>query len=443
MRRRQGFTLVEMLVAIALIVFIMAIISEAFVAASKTFRDLKAAGDLADQLRSTTAILRRYLAADHFEARRRLSDPNFWAAGPPRQGFFRVWHGTASGQPPNYLEGNAAPDLTGTTLTGTTAAQSYRSANHALHFSVKLRGNTRSDFLSAAAPAPGANNLLTLGLPESRYQDTPNTYNAQWAEVVFFLRAIRDPGTGVQAVTSPTVLNPAGVPLYGLYMRQFLAASDSPGSAAQVGQQVQVTPPAATYLELSLSPVAAGNGNLNVNSPRDLTQPVRRFGSLPPPPQPNPPNPATALAGVLYFTDPLTVPATLSYPRMKDSTPNTALWGSDLLLTNVVSFDVRLLAAGQADFLGMHQLGQQFNSGNPNNPDFNPKNANGPMVFDTWSSVKDDLYDYSLWNTPGHNRSIPMWNGSTGPIIQAIQITLRIWNERAEQTRQVTIEVPL
>ncbi len=421
MRRRQGFTLVEMLVVIALIVFIMSILSEAFVAGSKTFRDLKAAGELADQLRTTTAMLRRYLEADHFEGKRRLSDPNFWAAGPPLEGFFRVWHGTATGQPPNFQEGAAAPDLT-----GTNAALSYRSANHALHFTVKLRGNTRSDFLSAAAP--GAANLLNLGLPESRYQDTPNTYNSQWAEVVFFLRAIQDPSTGVQAVTSPTALNPAGVPLYGLYVRQFLAASDSPGAAALPGQQVQVPAPATNYPELSLTP-----GTLNVNSPRDLTEPARRFAMN------------GSLSGMLTLTDPLTVPATFVYPRLLDQPGTTnALWGSDLLLTNVVSFDVRLLAVGQTDFLGMHTLGGLFrNGGNPNNPNFNPGNVNGPMVFDTWSSVKDDLYDYSGWQTANTQTSIPMWNGTTGPIVQAIQITLRIWNERAEQTRQVTIEVPL
>src|SRR5439155_10425507 len=45
-QKRQGFTLVEMLVAMALTIFIMVIMSEAFVAGLETFRQLKAIGDM-------------------------------------------------------------------------------------------------------------------------------------------------------------------------------------------------------------------------------------------------------------------------------------------------------------------------------------------------------------------------------------------------------------
>ncbi len=436
MRRRQGFTLVEMLVALALVVFIMTILSEAFVAASRTFRDMKAAGDMADQLRSATAVLRRSLAADHFEGKRRLSDPNFWstgplqegnavagpgsppvwAASPPQEGFFRVYQGTQVNQGRNVTEG--AADLNN--------LLSFRSVDHMLHFTVKLRGNNRSDFFSATAPGT---TLLTLGLPESRYQDTNNNYNSQWAEVVFFLRAIPDPSTGLQAVTAPTPTNPGGVPLYGLFMRQLLAAPDN--SAAQV---TIAGGTAANFPEISGT---VANGNLSVNSPRDLTEPARRFGMTG-----TARNVTNNAAGTLSFTDPLT--GALTYPTLKDDTTNTALWGADLLLTNVLSFDVRLLAAGQPDFLDMFQLGQLYlNGGNPNNPTFNP-NGGGPMVFDTWSCVKDDTTnEYAGWQTSGTVLSIPMWNGTTGPNIQAIQITLRIWNDKAQTARQVTIEVPL
>ena len=51
MRRRTGFTLVEVLVAMALTLFIMSILSAAFVAATSAVSDLKAAGDLAERLR--------------------------------------------------------------------------------------------------------------------------------------------------------------------------------------------------------------------------------------------------------------------------------------------------------------------------------------------------------------------------------------------------------
>src|SRR5260370_4886975 len=90
---RGAFTLVELLVAAALIVFMMAVLSHALVSATKSFRDLKAAGDLTERLRSVSGQLRSDLSADHFEGKKRLSDPTFWDNGPPRQGFFRVYQG--------------------------------------------------------------------------------------------------------------------------------------------------------------------------------------------------------------------------------------------------------------------------------------------------------------------------------------------------------------
>src|SRR5438874_1473614 len=54
MRRRQlrgAFTLVELLVAMALILFIVSILSAAFTVATNSFRELKASGDMAGRLR--------------------------------------------------------------------------------------------------------------------------------------------------------------------------------------------------------------------------------------------------------------------------------------------------------------------------------------------------------------------------------------------------------
>src|SRR6266576_3124405 len=96
MRSRKAFTLVEMLVAMALVIFITTILSEAFVAGLDAFRNLKAVGDLNDKLRTAATTLRRDLNADHFEGRRRLSDPGFWLQGPPREGFFRIDQGGPS-----------------------------------------------------------------------------------------------------------------------------------------------------------------------------------------------------------------------------------------------------------------------------------------------------------------------------------------------------------
>src|SRR5437588_4973345 len=147
MRRRQlrrAFTLVELLVAMALIVFIMSILTGAFTAATKTFRNLKAAGDMAERLRAVSAQLRWELAADHFEGKKRLSQDSFWVNGPPEQGFFRLWQGS----PP--AANNPYYTLEGTDLDG---IESYRAVDHALHFTVKLRGNNPSHVYSASVPA--------------------------------------------------------------------------------------------------------------------------------------------------------------------------------------------------------------------------------------------------------------------------------------------------
>ena len=67
-RARTGFMLVELLVAMALIVFVMAILSESFSAGAAAFRNLKAIGDMAERLRTAAVLLRRDLAETHFGA---------------------------------------------------------------------------------------------------------------------------------------------------------------------------------------------------------------------------------------------------------------------------------------------------------------------------------------------------------------------------------------
>src|SRR5438132_12709355 len=80
---RGAFTLVEMLVATALVMFIMLILSEAFVAGLNAFRTLKGIGDMEERLRHAAIAIRNDLQADHFEAGRRLRDPQFWNQAKP------------------------------------------------------------------------------------------------------------------------------------------------------------------------------------------------------------------------------------------------------------------------------------------------------------------------------------------------------------------------
>ena len=55
---RQAFTLIEVLVAMALTMFIMMILSQAFVAGLDTFSGLKAIGDLNADLRTASTLLK-------------------------------------------------------------------------------------------------------------------------------------------------------------------------------------------------------------------------------------------------------------------------------------------------------------------------------------------------------------------------------------------------
>src|SRR5260370_10346741 len=197
MRRRTAFTIIELLVAMALIVFIMAILAEAFVEGLKTFRKMKAVGDLNARLRMAQSMVRDDSSKDHFEGKRRLSDPYFWTFGPPKEGYFRVWHGSQLGVQgqPFYIEGN--PD----------GIPSYYATDHSLQYTVKKRGNNRQDFYSAAVPV--ASPLLNLGTPDSRYQDqnaNSASYNSQWVEVAWFMR--------------PTGTTAGAQPLFTLYRRQ-------------------------------------------------------------------------------------------------------------------------------------------------------------------------------------------------------------------------------
>src|SRR5437879_8964136 len=96
MRRRQGFTLVELLVAMALIVLIMSIISQAFVEGLGTFRQLKGIGDLQERLRTAVVPLREDLIAKHFDADKPLKLSGLGdTTNPIKGGFFRIEGGVS------------------------------------------------------------------------------------------------------------------------------------------------------------------------------------------------------------------------------------------------------------------------------------------------------------------------------------------------------------
>jgi hypothetical protein len=243
--------------------------------------------------------------------------------------------------------------------------------------------------------------------------------------------------------------NAGGTPLFALYRRQQLAVPDNSLVKPQVPSNAQTV---AGYLEVSTSPSPDVVNNapfLHFNSPLDLTMPARRFGTSIASAQQN-------LAGYPVYADPLTRRPT--YKTMAEQNANAQ--AADLLLTDVLSFDVRVLLAGGVDFVDLFDPSvQAFNNNTGPNPlYYNTKSAAAavlPVVFDTWSSVTDDTFNYGFdsslsvsgsqgalaWTYPGTERTIPLFQNAAGQkiTIRAIQITLRVWDFKTKQARQITI----
>src|SRR5688500_17353754 len=125
--KRPGFTLVEMMVAMTLTIFVMVILSQAFTSGLETFSGLKAIGDMQEDLRSCTTLMRDDLIQDHFEAKRRLSDPITSLQNEKiREGFFVIGQGFYPLGSSKATEGSED------------GITSFRATDHYLHFTNKL-----------------------------------------------------------------------------------------------------------------------------------------------------------------------------------------------------------------------------------------------------------------------------------------------------------------
>ncbi len=416
MRRRHGFTLVEMMVAMALVIFIMVILSEAFVTGLESFRLLKAQGDMQERLRSVAVLLRRDLAADHFAGSNfngnggpRLSDQRmgtFQSWQPPDQGFFRIRQGA------HKVEDSDA---------GGDNLPSKRATDDILHFTIIVKGDRRENFLSGAFPPnlPQAPLVSSKGPPD--FQED-GTYKSQWAEVAYYLK----PAPG-----NPTA---NGTPLFALYRRQVVIpakkdADDLNGQVNHSPSKLPPDPPAQLpagqghdeyYYELGCKSDYINPPYLHFTDPSDLTIPERRFAMNF--------NPNTG-----------GIPLPNGYPTLRDQLNNAASHGDDLLLTDVVSFETKLIGKAGSSFV-LHTLWDSFFTHK------NPQFLNQVRVFDTWSKITTGPYDY------GNGKWKQGWVGVGGPTnatipsrppenwtISGLQITIRVWDARTQQTRQITI----
>jgi hypothetical protein len=383
MQKRAGFTLVEMLVATTLTLFTMAIITQAFVTSLEVFSQLKGIGDMEAGLRGASTIIRSDLSHDHFEGKRRMSDANFWdspvlvpfstsapAASAVSAGFFHIRHGAASG-----LEGVDADGI-----------PVYSAADHVLHFTIKLRGNRPENFLAAAIPGTSPLTASSVNYfdqaRDGTYGTTPGYVTSQWGEVAYYL---------VPKGTTVTPTDPKsgyGTTLYALYRYQGVVLPRT--DEINVNAKIPATSFADYTRVSSLS--NAANGELRFSNPQELPHPAARAVSTS-----GVGNGITfpVFRGTAYAPDgtaALDASAKGGYSLGSSGfTP-----GAALVLSNVVSFNVRVLRAGDPDFTDVD---------------------NG--AFDT------------AWD--------PADSGPPGYRIIALQITLRVWDSKTRQARQITI----
>jgi prepilin-type N-terminal cleavage/methylation domain-containing protein len=450
---RRGFTLIEMLVAMALTLFVMVILSQAFATALETFRGLKAIGDMQQSLRIAQTALTADLSADHFETGRKLSDANI-VTDRPREGYFfiRQWSAVAA------LGSNARYQYEGADADGLPSTRSY---DQVIAFTVRLRGNTREKFMMTkdipwyqqpAGPPPrrkwspltisSANlvnksytffgqerdalfnfNPLFAPTNPANYVADPtlpldptfaDTYSSHWAEVAYFLLL-----TG----TTDDPTNPGvgtGNPLFGLYRAQHLLVprtdtANQLDSTKQPNDETLGTTQN-TYLinspyyyaGVSCNPGAPlATGQLNFNAPLNVADTTTQN--------------AWTINGVPFRTQGMAnrVLSTLSDPTIAlpldaanfpyGTAPASPPRSSTLVVPNVVSFNIQVLYAGASGFTDIDRL--------PIPPPPNPP----PNIY---------LHDTTLANSQ---------LGLCNRTIVGLKITVRVFDSNTRMTRQLSV----
>ena len=426
---RNAFTLVELMVAMALIILMLSIMSQAFVIATGVMQGLKEVADMQEKIRPAITLLQRDLGANHFEGSKKLSDLEFWDKGPPKEGYFMLWQDKAS-------------DVAEGVTNNVTFSQSAALANHMLAFTVKLPGKSPNDFFDSGLGASFGNIFFNgagtpLGMTDSnirRFESNANLIHSDWAEVAYFLGPHNAGATPVADGNTDGKNNPPSLPYFNLYRQQKLVLPSFNISG--------VTLPVATAAIKEEISCETSTGTFN--KPSDLTVPWKRMGN-------RTLNHLGNRVGPLFseFVNP-------------SSKVNT-----DIIATNVISFDVKLLTDLRYDYEDLTTiLSQGSYSAYP--PVLNYALANGNAairVFDTWTTDQGGpayppnpppnppnnlpIYDLGTFQNskwaPSANLAnpsfIPVWNRakSTGLNIKAVQISLRVWDQKSNTAKMFVI----
>lgn len=491
---RAGFTLVELLVALALSVFIMAILSEAFVKGLEVFSQYKVLSDLENRLRTTANLLRRDLRAPHFEGNKKLSECTFsgrpmprldglragiydstnavdqqavatlmrelapYRFTPPKLGFFSVeeWPNRpapAGGTPRETMFFEGADPL---------GRPSYRDIYDVLHFTARLEGNEPDKFFYCKVrPGSPLDGVGLLG-GSTRYDSAGNSlFSTQMAELLYFVSD--DETANIPGVISRSdQVGPGPMRTFNLHRQALGLVPDrfSNGQTA-AGDDAYTGNPPEYWRQNDVSALFNPNDQIYYyNSMADVQHRLRR-----------------RLAGQI---------------RQRKQIPGTTqMDGSDILLTNVLSFDVKVWdpfayklpltpASGRGAFVDIGDV-QQTNAPKMAESDPVPAGGFGPNPFPTAAGVPNDLLTpvygatlntYAIPDTtrPGfpavvlpeffdtgtsRTESLPGDASLTPPAsppthaypapsthafpFSTIQITIRVWDPTSRQTRQITI----
>jgi len=480
---RAGLTLVEMLIALALSIFIMAIMSEAFVKGLEAFGQFKALSDLEQRLRTFANIIRRDLRAPHFDSSKKLSECTVTGRGMPQldglkagtyttteamallrqmapyqfktpsEGFFSIEEWPNRGNPPlnparatMFFEGQ---DVSGRPsyrdLPMFDSAGNILYSSDVLHFTSRLEGNEPDKFFYGKARA-GSQVDGGLGVSPglSRYDSAGNgMYTSQEAELLYFLGADDSQFT-------PGASTPGGPVLtFNLYRQAWLLVPSrfSDGTSA-VADSLYGGNPTQYFADGDVSGFVDMTGKLCYNSMADVQHRARRIGA-----------------------------GSVRAPKRMLVTAGAGLEGSDIMLTNVISFDVKVFdpfaykipfdplnpTLGPLSGRGAYvDIGDVIATG-PTGINPRPTAATAPLdaltpVYGSTVNVLPAIPagGFNLSDTGTFDTGTKRFEGDPFAVVPpfftpaespathrfpftSIQITIRVWEPKSQQTRQITI----
>jgi len=427
-RMRRAFTLVELLVAMALILFIMSIVSVVFGDATESFRIFRARAELSEKLRFITQTLRADLRANHFENGRRLSDTTFWTqGGPPKAGYLRIEQaspGTSTSTMESDFILTAKPDPT----------NAVNDNKHVLMLTSFMDPTDFKGFHSISDPSMDPTGLFKSWLNSNNFSsdsrlEIGKSYNSPNAEIAWFIGGV-NPAT-MAAVTQYDFAKNSfafdrldasdlGVSLFKLYRRVVPMLPSDPSTATDT-----------TFNPSTLNRISVVPTNVSPSSNK------RRFNGITSQLDPNVDVPNRRFFGKYMGSNAISDWRTPSFKTLLSNATDTAGAAVDyaVIADNVLSFSIEVWPEDGNSFTNL-------------------QTAFGQKVFDTWSGRSADAnwgVTTDFASLTGNNK--PKWRDSTDPAsvpmtlyknnypkcLLAVRITIRLYDLNTKSTWQATV----